>query len=54
MTVFLCILAVMSLLEFGDYTIRRPYPALLLFGLQSLSVLMTLGLSALALASYLS
>lgn len=54
MTVFLCILATAALLGFGDYTFKGPTPPRLVFGLQALSVVMTIGLATLALVSYLS
>lgn len=54
MTVFLCILAACALFGFGDYTIKGAVSPWTMFALQSLSVVLTLGLAALALVSYLS
>lgn len=54
MTIFLCILALLSLLGFGGMPIKGPTPSWVVVTLQALDVLMVLGLAALALWSHLS
>lgn len=52
MTVFLCCLAAGALLGFNSYNIKSTTAPWVLVALQSLDVLLTLGLAALALWSY--